>query len=204
MTSAALREQQTQLTRDLIMDALTELIVERGVQDISVQQVADQAGVSHRTVYRHYPSRQALLDALAEWLTESFEQHLGRGEETMYADLVAGARDSFATMDEYGRYVQAYVMLMSGTRSNAAQRSRRTDKMRRRIEKGQAQHLERAEAKAVSALVRSMLSSQSWFQLTSELGLDGKTAGAVTGWALEVLFKELERGGGPTLQQGGK
>jgi AcrR family transcriptional regulator len=204
MTSAALREQQTQLTRDLIMDALADLVVEHGLQDLSVQQVADHAGVSHRTVYRHYPSRQALLDALADWLTESFEKRTGSSEEAMFDDLARSVRQSFQMMDEFDRHMRAYVILMTGTGTTAARRTRRTDKVRRTVERGPAKDLPRADARAVSALVRSMISSSSWHQMTSELGLDGPTAGSVVGWAIEVLFDELERGGGPALNKGEK
>lgn len=195
-----LRQQQTSLTRDLILDALADLIVERGVQDFSIQQVADQAGVSHRTVYRHYPSREALLDALAEWLDDKFRAELG-DERQLYKDLVRGVDDCFRTMGTFAHHVQAYVVLMKGTNTLAKRRSTRTDKVRRTVEKGAARHLAPDARRAVSALVRSMISSSSWHTLTTELGLDGATAGRATSWALQTLFDELERGGGPALDE---
>lgn len=56
---------QSEKTRRAILDALAEVIVEKGGFGFSVQQVADRAGVTHRTVYNHFPSREALNDALA-------------------------------------------------------------------------------------------------------------------------------------------
>lgn len=34
---------------------MVEVILEGGLPGFSVQEVADRAGVSHRTVYRHFP-----------------------------------------------------------------------------------------------------------------------------------------------------
>jgi AcrR family transcriptional regulator len=39
---------------------------ERGVQELSLRELAREAGVSHGAPRRHFPDRQALLDALAE------------------------------------------------------------------------------------------------------------------------------------------
>jgi AcrR family transcriptional regulator len=39
---------------------------ERGVQDLSLRELAREIGVSHGAPRRHFPDRQALLDALAE------------------------------------------------------------------------------------------------------------------------------------------
>ncbi len=39
---------------------------ERGVQELSLRELAREVGVSHGAPRRHFPDRQALLDALAE------------------------------------------------------------------------------------------------------------------------------------------
>ncbi len=47
--------------------AQAEVIVrERGVQELSLRELAREVGVSHGAPRRHFPDRQALLDALAE------------------------------------------------------------------------------------------------------------------------------------------
>lgn len=48
-----------------IIDAATELLLDGGVHATTVDAIAERAGVSKATVYRHWDSRQALiLDAL--------------------------------------------------------------------------------------------------------------------------------------------
>ncbi|MCB1015943.1 MAG: TetR/AcrR family transcriptional regulator, partial [Acidimicrobiales bacterium] len=41
--------------------------------DFSVQGVADRCGISHRTVYRHFPTRESLLDGLVERMGAAME-----------------------------------------------------------------------------------------------------------------------------------
>jgi AcrR family transcriptional regulator len=62
---------RSQRARDAILDAAGELVLARGVQDVSVDAVAETAGVSKATIYRWWPTKDALvLDALyRDWDT---------------------------------------------------------------------------------------------------------------------------------------
>jgi AcrR family transcriptional regulator len=64
--SSPLRENQAQRTRDLILDALTELLATHRVDEVSTKQIAARAGVSQPTVYRHFPDRAALVHGLTD------------------------------------------------------------------------------------------------------------------------------------------
>src|SRR5687767_1255825 len=57
------RAAQAAQTRDLILDALVRVMA-RGVAELSMPAVAREAGVSLRTVYRHFPTKRDLLAAL--------------------------------------------------------------------------------------------------------------------------------------------
>ena len=59
------RERQTAQTRELVLDAVTELIGDRRVDEVTTREIAATAGVSERTVYRHFPDREALLEGLS-------------------------------------------------------------------------------------------------------------------------------------------
>ncbi|MDP2293562.1 MAG: TetR/AcrR family transcriptional regulator [Actinomycetota bacterium] len=61
----SIREEHRHTTRRWIIDALVGLVTERGTLDFTVQEVAERSGVPLRTLYRHFPSRQHLVDALA-------------------------------------------------------------------------------------------------------------------------------------------
>jgi AcrR family transcriptional regulator len=52
--------------RAALLDQAERTVRERGVQDLSLRELARDVGVSHGAPRRHFPDRQALLDALAE------------------------------------------------------------------------------------------------------------------------------------------
>jgi len=57
------------LTPDRILDAAEEVLRRFGPQKTTVVDVARALDVSHGTIYRHYPSKQALRDAVTRrWL----------------------------------------------------------------------------------------------------------------------------------------
>jgi AcrR family transcriptional regulator len=67
MTAVA-TTRHTDATRRVILEAAVDLFMERQSDGFSVQEVADRAGLTHRTVYRYFPTRQELLGATAERL----------------------------------------------------------------------------------------------------------------------------------------
>src|ERR1700709_1670774 len=52
--------------RTALLAAAERTVRERGVQALSLRELARDVGVSHGAPRRHFPDRQALLDALAE------------------------------------------------------------------------------------------------------------------------------------------
>jgi AcrR family transcriptional regulator len=52
--------------RTALLEQAERTLRERGVQDLSLRELARDIGVSHGAPRRHFPDRQALLDALAE------------------------------------------------------------------------------------------------------------------------------------------
>ena len=52
--------------RSALLAAAERTVRERGVQDLSLRELARELGVSHGAPRYHFPDRQALLDALAE------------------------------------------------------------------------------------------------------------------------------------------
>jgi AcrR family transcriptional regulator len=52
--------------RSALLEAAERTVRSRGVQALSLRELAREVGVSHGAPRRHFPDRQALLDALAE------------------------------------------------------------------------------------------------------------------------------------------
>ena len=53
-------------TKTKILDAARKIIIEKGTDDLTIDAVIKEAGIGKSTFLHHYPSRSALIDALAD------------------------------------------------------------------------------------------------------------------------------------------
>jgi AcrR family transcriptional regulator len=52
-------------SRHLLMEALAKLLIHKSFDEISVQEISDEATLNRATFYLHYPDKNALLQAMA-------------------------------------------------------------------------------------------------------------------------------------------
>ncbi|RUO56825.1 TetR/AcrR family transcriptional regulator [Pseudidiomarina homiensis] len=65
---SALLEKKAAFTVKLLLDAACELIETHDISELSFKMVSAHADISQRTMFRHFTSRDAFLDALTERL----------------------------------------------------------------------------------------------------------------------------------------
>ena len=96
-----------------MLDACAALISERRHLNFSMQEVADTAGVSLRTLYNHFPTREDLLDALGERADEEMRAHDPIGAETIetIADLRTAIHTNLAAFEATGAKSEATAQL---------------------------------------------------------------------------------------------
>jgi AcrR family transcriptional regulator len=81
-TSAAvegLRERKKRQTRELISRTATEMFLDRGFEDVRVTEVADRCGVSEKTVYNYFPTKESLVLDREEEMASAIRTALGPG-----------------------------------------------------------------------------------------------------------------------------
>ncbi|WP_165837590.1 TetR/AcrR family transcriptional regulator [Zavarzinia aquatilis] len=100
MTEAHRRKKQPIELRQQLLDAAATLSVRAGVGNLRLDAVAAAAGVSKGGLLHHFPSRQALLEALCE-------ECLSRCDRRIEAELAA---DPVVA----GRFSRAYLQVMTG------------------------------------------------------------------------------------------
>lgn len=77
-------EMKSQNKRDLILDALQELMSDSSPQAISVSEIAQKAGIGKGSIYYYFPSKNDMLEAVIE---RSYSRVLDEGQ------ALAAARD---------------------------------------------------------------------------------------------------------------
>lgn len=80
--------------REACVIAAQEVIAEKGVENLSLRDVARRLGVSHQAPYKHYPSRDHLLAEVMRRCFQRFAEHLdARGQfDKPQEDLAALGR----------------------------------------------------------------------------------------------------------------
>ena len=185
-------------TRKAILEAVAVEIAESGLTEFSIQGVADRAGVTHRTVYNYFPTREALNDAFAEHV-----EALLAGQKIANAEVGVGvgglpklAEHMHTSVGGAAVHLQAYVMITIATGKAARVFRDRSKKIEKRIDE-EFGSLGPGVAKLVTSSIRMFLSSSGWFLLKKHHGLSAEEAGRVSEWAVRVLLDAVRKGDAP-------
>jgi AcrR family transcriptional regulator len=186
------REQAKADTRDKIVQAVVRVVLDDGIHAFTVQNVADKAGVSHRTVYRHFTTREELLDGLAESLEQfASGSPIPTTPETI-DHVLAALVPSYLAMGELRDAFRAYVITSLALNWQDDARRQRTLAFGKAIAAA-FPHLSPKEQREGAAMIRHLASTRSWYALTVEGGLDDAAAARAADWAVRTLFDDLGR-----------
>jgi AcrR family transcriptional regulator len=75
MGIAERKKREKEERRNLILDVAKELILDRGVPAISMQDIADEAELSKATIYLYFQSKEAILSEILETSVDAFIQY---------------------------------------------------------------------------------------------------------------------------------
>jgi AcrR family transcriptional regulator len=188
--SSPLRERQRMATRRLILEAVAGLVAEGAIHTFTVHDVAARAGISYASVYRHFPTREALLHGAYELAAEVVRDEVPENPREL-AEVPGWIAASMRVFERYGVMVQALPAMTAALRlAPPSQRGR--DELLEALVQKTSPGMPPDRARVVGSILRYLASAQAWATLRGrfELGEDD-TIEAVT-WALEVLIREVE------------
>ena len=198
--SASLRDQQAEFTRNLLLEAARKVIIENHPEDFTMQKVAREAGVSHRTVYRYFPSRQALIDEFSEWLEQRFDSN--RLSSLSMDEIDDVARFAFMRFERNAQFFEAAARLSVGGLRPANQ-AHRTRLFRKEFD-ATFPDLDPKAADLAFAVLRHLIGLQTWFELRDRFQLDEGEPGEAVAWAARVLTQALQNGDAPESSKPGE
>lgn len=191
-----LRKAQAEATRNLILETLAEMVATDGLVDLSIRDLANRAEMSERTVYRHFPDRDSLFEALIDktateldW--DSAEDRLGIGS---YADIVDAIPAVFESFEREETATRVAVQLANVLGRVSDDGKRRNDRHRVLLER-HLPDLDPDSRERLFALLRVVMSSRTWLRLEDEFGYDASVSGPMVAWVIRLMLDDVARTG---------
>ncbi len=193
--ASALRDRQMAQTREFILDAVTTLVGDRRVDEVTTRDIAAAAGVSERTVYRHFPDRDAMLGGLSQRLNhlDGVKPTFGFGT---LDDIAPTCRRLMEVLDRNYVAARAEAVFNADPRRFAADTQANTREMREILAKGLPE-LDEREQLRIAAVIRCLVSTQAWLRMREEFGVPGTESGPVVAWVIDTIIRELRSGNTP-------
>jgi AcrR family transcriptional regulator len=182
-----LRQQQAEATRERILQAMSELMEECGPDSISNRQIAERAGVTEITVYRHFPSREALLSAL--WQRVNAAQGVRGGFPDTLEAIVDQLEPLFDSFDQTPAHIQATLTTPQGRAMRAARDEDRRAAFLKAVEA--LPDLGEEERRSAAAMLQLIYSAYTWLSLREQWGMTGQQAAQAAAWAARTLIADL-------------
>lgn len=180
------REDQKRTTRARIVRAVAELVAESHPAAISVPAVAARAGVGVATVYRYFPTKEALLDASALVMgtdaTITSLTDLPRSFEELASVLPA----SFADLAEHLPLARNQLASPLGRELRRRRWEAKRIAMRAAL-RGSGIDPDAPEGERFAAIADVLTSSTALLELHDKAGIPADEAAAHVLWALGVL-----------------
>jgi AcrR family transcriptional regulator len=185
--SSPLRAEQKERTHERILEAAAEQLLEEGIEELSLPRAARRARVSVPTVYRHFPTEEALMRELTEWVGRRININEVPENVDEFTEWVP---QLFAHWDENEALIRARLL------SRVHRQVHRDDGLRKdeAIEKAMADvtaQLDPLDARRACGLVRLLVSGAAWEMMRDSWDLTGEQTGEALAWAISVLVAEL-------------
>lgn len=181
-----LRDAHKRTTRERIVRAVAELVADAHPASISVPAVAERAGVGVATVYRYFPTKEALLDASAMVLGDDAKLSSLDAYPDSFEELTGLLPDQFAAIARQIPLARNQLASPLGRQL----RHRRWKTKQRAVTKAlQRSGIDPTSAagKRFAAIADVLTSSTAVLELHDKAGIPINKAADHVVWALDVL-----------------
>lgn len=183
------RAAQKDHTRLRILDAVATKMAQGIFDSLSMEQIAEAAGVGPATLYRYFPNREALLDGLSG----HFNHVMGDIPYPSTPDeVVQVVEQGFPAFDQNPALVKAFFISQLGRSARSRGRARRIQAIGKALEEITS-GLNESRRTEVVAIIAHLSSLQTWLTMTEEFDLTGAQVGEAATWAIKTLLADVAK-----------
>ena len=195
--SSPLRAEQAEQTTARIVQAAVDLLSEGDASDLSMADVAERAGVSVRTVYRSFASKDELLDGVIGWINGHLGSVIEAPPETRH-DYETTTADVIVELFQIEPLLRALFATAAGRASHQRTAAGRQQSMRGAYA-AELEGLDDGEARRLLAVLHLVASSSGALFMKDYWDLPPEDIGRVMQWAIRVL---ADAAGDPARRDG--
>jgi AcrR family transcriptional regulator len=188
--ASPLRERQKADTRALILATVERLLADRSLEQFSLADVARAAGITERTVYRHFETRDALLEATWKMVNDAIgiRSFPSTAEELVGLPLIV-----FPAFEQKADVIRAMLASPQGRELRLRVNKERQAAIRAAVRDARPKLREPAFTRLCAA-VQLLYSASGWATMRDYWGLEGAEAGRAASEAIATLL-HVERKG---------
>lgn len=183
-----LRQKQAEATRELILQSMADLMEEHGPDAISNRQIAERAGLTEITIYRHFSSREVLLSAL--WNRRNANEGVAGGFPAALAEITERLPLLYASFDQTPAHIQATLTTPEGRVLRASRDEDRRAAFLQAVD--ELPGLNEDEKRAAAGILQLLYSGYAWLSMREQWGMGGQEAAEAAAWAARTLIADLK------------
>lgn len=187
--SSPLREAQANETRERILAAVAAWMKDDAHGDFTYDDIAREANIERRTVFRHFETKQALLEAFWSWINERIQPSTLPGSLDELAD---GPRTAFPRFDEVEGVIRGSLHTRAGRSMRMGTVAARQEAFRKALEEA-TRGASPADRRRLEAVAHALYSAAAWEAMRDYAGVTGEQAGDAASWALEILTNAVRQ-----------
>jgi AcrR family transcriptional regulator len=184
MPAVSLHDARLAVVRDRVIEGVAAVLA--AADDLTFARVAAAAEVPERTVYRHFPTRQALLAAVFDWVNE----RVGPGKDRPTTADEAGemVRRAFTVFDEVAPVVRELLAAREGLPARLADNDRR-QRAALDVVRHHVPNSDPTTARRLAAVVQLLTSAAAWQTMRDYWEFDGPEAAEASAMAVDLLLR---------------
>ncbi len=197
--AGTLRDRQKAQTHEAIVDALMEALAAGELDKATHDALARRTGVSRQTVYRHFPDRESLMQAVWGRINSRVSATAAFPTDEPSLSNIAPL---YANFDKVADLI---VIANSTPQGRAVRRSVKAQRAAafRKAAAAATAGLTDEEAEMACAVLQLLHGGQAWMELREQWDLTAEQSAAACEWAVRTLLADLHARKGRSLRNRG-
>jgi AcrR family transcriptional regulator len=188
--NSPLRAHQKEQTREMILAAVAAILAKDSTEAATIGEVARVAGITMRTVFRHFATREELLSAFWRWQLEQTGGRTILGPESLEG-LLERIKEFFESLDAEENLIRAVISSPEGREIRKQANQIRLEKMLDFV-RSLVPELSKRERHEVAAGIITVSSVLSWLFMRDNCGYDGKRAGEAAALSVQLIIEAAQ------------